>query len=279
MPYIKGGQVTNLALPTIPLPHDVCEIKMSFEYNQGPIRHQLWALDLMLKGDAYVEVNGQNILRQKDSVHLYAPGTVYVEKPAFSSVTSGRFVVFGPSKIPKLEEVMAGKPFLAFLDPAGLIAGLLEKMVSLVNYSDSKANFALCGLLMALIDYLYFAKDTKTEKIIVPFTSLSESLFVEQVNLVLQSNLEKRLTLKDIATKLHISTSTLAHRYKEEAGISPYQARTLYRLKMAKQLLKYEDLTLELIAAKVGFSSASHLSLAFKNHFGISPSKQRNLMK
>jgi AraC-like DNA-binding protein len=43
------------------------------------------------------------------------------------------------------------------------------------------------------------------------------------------------------------------------------------RLRRAAQLLSRGDLSVDEIASKVGFSSRSHFSRTFRDHFGASP--------
>ena len=151
-------------------------------------------------------------------------------------------------------------------------------MVTLVELRHS--DLGSLGLLMKLVQYLLCSSPLEDGKrIIIPFSSQAESQFVSKVNRILQGNLDLRLSVAEIAKKLHVSPSTLAHRYKEETGSLPYKARTGYRLQMAQELLRYQDKTLEEIAQEVGFANASHLSGAFKENFGCSPSQYREKLK
>ena len=276
--YIRGGQPAACIVPPLPEPQNVCEVGRNIDRRHGPIVHSIWALDNIIQGDYQLEVAGQSWLRGENTVLLYPPGTEYYEGPGSSSFVVSRYVVFGPERFPPLEELLAGSPYLAFEDPGGIISGLLEKMVTLAEVDGSA--FGILGLMMELIQYLLCSSPLDDGKrLIVPFASRAQSQFVAKVNRILQGNLDLRLNLEEVAKKLHVSPSTLAHRYKEETGISPYKARTSYRLQMAQELLRYQDKTLEEIAHEVGFASASHLSGAFKKKFGCSPSRYREKLQ
>jgi transcriptional regulator GlxA family with amidase domain len=103
------------------------------------------------------------------------------------------------------------------------------------------------------------------------------SPFVSAVNELLGEKLDSPMSMDDIARKLSVSVSTLFHRYKAETGTSPFQVRLKYRLNHAKQLLALESMTLEEIAQRTGFYSASHFSITFKRKEGISASEYRKL--
>ena len=274
MQYIRGGQNKVDSPPPLPEPKVISEVGRKQGRRGGPIIHSLWAVDYIIGGDCYVEVARQGWLRGKNTVHLYAPGTEYFEGPGTSTHVASRYVVFGPEKFTPLENLLAGKNFLSFLDPAGIVADVLEKMVTLVELKGPP--LATWGLLMELIGYLLSSEVAEDgQRILVPFSSGEKSQFVQQVNRILQEDLATKLTVAQMAKKLHVSPSTLSHRYREETGLSPYRARIIYRLKMAGELLRYRDKTLEEIAHEVGFANASHLSGAFKEHFGCAPAEYR----
>lgn len=94
---------------------------------------------------------------------------------------------------------------------------------------------------------------------------------------MLRSQLNENLTREEIAGALNISVSCLSHKYQLLSGKSLMGRRMEMRLELACGLLD-GDSTLEGIAAATGFSSAFHLSRAFKAQFGISPRQYKRQM-
>lgn len=82
-------------------------------------------------------------------------------------------------------------------------------------------------------------------------------------------------TLADTAT---MSRSVFAQKFQRSFHRTPMDYVRDVRLRRAAQLLHREDLSVEEIAAKVGFSSRSHFSRIFTEQFGSSPVKYRAAM-
>jgi transcriptional regulator GlxA family with amidase domain len=59
--------------------------------------------------------------------------------------------------------------------------------------------------------------------------------------------------------------------FKRRTGLAPGQYLMRLRLERAQRLLGATPATLEAVSEQVGFSSAFHLSAAFKARFGVAP--------
>ena len=80
-----------------------------------------------------------------------------------------------------------------------------------------------------------------------------------------------------MANASHMSVSYFSKIFKEAAGSSPYDYLLTVRLDKAKEMLRQTDCSIESIAYKTGFNSASNFLYFFKKETGISPLKFRNL--
>ena len=81
------------------------------------------------------------------------------------------------------------------------------------------------------------------------------------------------LSLEDIAKQFDYSKYYLDRRFKDTYGISLIAYRNDKRMQLAKELLKEESVSD--VTETLGFSSIYVFSRAFKNHFGVAPSKIR----
>ncbi|MBV8663942.1 MAG: helix-turn-helix transcriptional regulator, partial [Hyphomicrobiales bacterium] len=54
-------------------------------------------------------------------------------------------------------------------------------------------------------------------------------------------------------------------------GSTPMDYLLAWRMALARRLLREEDLTLEQVAERVGYGSASTFSVAFSRHVGVPP--------
>ena len=92
----------------------------------------------------------------------------------------------------------------------------------------------------------------------------------------LKKNLsENPMPWETAAAQLKTSQRTLQRRLQKEAGLSPSDILTRFRLEQSIEELKDPATSLADIALKCGFSSQSHFATAFKTHMGESPGRFR----
>lgn len=84
------------------------------------------------------------------------------------------------------------------------------------------------------------------------------------------------ISLVDVAQHIHRSKAHTAALIKAETGKTTVEWITYTRLALARQLLLQTDETVETIASKVGFESASHFHRTFKRHLNTTPNQWRN---
>jgi AraC-like DNA-binding protein len=79
-------------------------------------------------------------------------------------------------------------------------------------------------------------------------------------------------TVESLAEVASMSRSTFAETFAVAFGIPPMSMVRRIRLERAWKLLEQRhEMPIETVARRVGFSSRSHFSRAFKRHFGVSP--------
>jgi AraC-like DNA-binding protein len=83
-------------------------------------------------------------------------------------------------------------------------------------------------------------------------------------------------TVESLADLASMSRSAFAESFVEAFGVPPMSMVRQIRMERAWKILEQGDgLTMKAVAHRVGFSSRSHFSRAFKRHFGISPVTRR----
>ena len=89
----------------------------------------------------------------------------------------------------------------------------------------------------------------------------------------MKTNLQRKLTSKEIAQSVHLSSSRLHHLFKNETGKSLVGYRRDLQLERTKQLLETTFLSIKEVAANVGISGISHFVRDFKKAYGMRPSE------
>ncbi len=78
-------------------------------------------------------------------------------------------------------------------------------------------------------------------------------------------------TVNSLAETASMSRSAFAGRFAAAFGRSPMSLVHHVRMQRAEQLLRDGTLSIDEVTSRVGFSSRSHFSRAFKKHAGVSP--------
>ena len=81
--------------------------------------------------------------------------------------------------------------------------------------------------------------------------------------------------VREVASRLGVSYPTLYRQFKQATGLTPKDYASQVRRARVEDLLAGTDLSVKEVAARLGYHSASHLSLEFKNAHGMSPSRWR----
>lgn len=93
--------------------------------------------------------------------------------------------------------------------------------------------------------------------------------------LVIPRLIELRWTLNELARRTSQSRATFARRFLRLVGEPPLTYMTRWRMSLAMQLLRTTELSLETIAERIGYESATALGKAFTRNLGITPGRYR----
>jgi AraC family transcriptional regulator len=96
-----------------------------------------------------------------------------------------------------------------------------------------------------------------------------------RVKELIEANLEGDLSLKILARESGYSRAHFARLFRAATGMTAHCYVLERRILRARQLLAESDLSLTDIAASSGFATQSHLTLAFRKKFGITPNAFR----
>ncbi len=88
-------------------------------------------------------------------------------------------------------------------------------------------------------------------------------------------HLAEPVNVEALARRLGVAYSHFRRAFTTHTGYSPWKYVLHLRIARARRLLAASDATLEEVAERLGFSSAFHLSTAFKRACGVAPAHWR----
>ena len=93
------------------------------------------------------------------------------------------------------------------------------------------------------------------------------------------THLTQTITVPEVAAHIGKSRAYTAAKFKAETGKNVGEYITECRMKEAKNLLRYTDMSLAEISDYLHFANQPYFQNAFKQHFGITPAKYRQTRK
>lgn len=91
----------------------------------------------------------------------------------------------------------------------------------------------------------------------------------------IEDNLERNLSLADIAKVANISVFHLIRQFNGSFGCPPYVYLTHCRLARARRFIEAGETPLKCVAASCGFSDQSHMTRLFRREFKLTPGEYR----
>ncbi|NAX21251.1 AraC family transcriptional regulator [Vibrio sp. V39_P1S14PM300] len=232
--------------------------------------HSYTQVVIGLKGQAEFDVNGRG--------NYIGPGQGCV-------VTSGSDHAFG-GVIGQSDILVLNMPLPSNDDPL-----MLQKLNEL---SQSNVYFQLDAQIQRLIQMLVHEMQASPEDLLlsracndtvialmqrhisVLASSRKDSRFdLEAIDRYIEQNLNRRITVAQLAGSVFLGESQFHMLFKEQMGITPHQYVLGKRIDMAKALIEQGNLSLGQIADLTGFSGQSTFTHTFARLQGVSPSQYK----
>ncbi|MBM7600045.1 AraC-like DNA-binding protein [Virgibacillus halotolerans] len=99
---------------------------------------------------------------------------------------------------------------------------------------------------------------------------------ITKARVFMDNNYDNLISLDDIVAASGLSKYHFTRLFHKGMNATPIQYLTKLRINKAMELLKNEQLTVEAIALKVGFSNGNYFTKVFRSYLGVAPSTYRN---
>lgn len=91
----------------------------------------------------------------------------------------------------------------------------------------------------------------------------------------IRQNAERLISVTEVAQAASVSRRVLERKFQRNLGRTPNEEIARVRLERARLLLIDTDLSLAVIAAKIGMGTASYFGYVFRRRFGVTPAEFR----
>jgi AraC family transcriptional regulator of arabinose operon len=92
---------------------------------------------------------------------------------------------------------------------------------------------------------------------------------------LMKDELQRDISLDELAASVNLSLSRLHHLFKAETGTTPAQYLRFLRMERAKELLEFTFMSVKQIMMSVGVRDRSHFEREFKRMYGLTPTQYR----
>ncbi len=158
-----------------------------------------------------------------------------------------------------------------------------EDRISLFEniYNSLAMGYSVENLYYASVSLQYFLCSILFQN---QFDNLAEEAFfphdtVSQCIHFMRENIERKLTLNDLADFVKLSNSHLTSLFKSKTGYSPIDYFISLKLQKACQYLDHTPMKIAQISPKVGIDDPLYFSRIFQKKMGVSPSEYRKKEK
>lgn len=127
-----------------------------------------------------------------------------------------------------------------------------------------------------LLNDIWFLLSTEVEEI-QNIGELGNDPLMKKAKRWIEANANNEVSMKDIASTLHLHPVQFTRRFQSIYGMNPYQYLTSIRLEKAKSLLMHTDFTIDHIARNCGYNNGFYFSRIFTKYTKMNPSDYRRI--
>lgn len=111
------------------------------------------------------------------------------------------------------------------------------------------------------------------------YLNTTESKHIGAIETYINANLQKKITLTDVASQVYLSNRQVARILQKEYGCTLSQLVNEKKLASAKMMLKDTDMKISEIALSVNLGAENYFYMLFKKKYGISPLQYRKQIR
>ena len=224
-------------------------------------RIDTYEIIIMYEGTAFICEEGQEFQLHKNDILFLEP-----EKEHFGYKKSDEFVSFAWIHFKTTGYRFKNLPKLTHTDDIFSLKTLVSQLLHTTNtpsYNDTVSDM-FCALIAEEILFQNKSDD------------VSGKLLAVQIKEWIRININKNITVKQIAEHFGYHENHISRIFKNSYNICVKKYITEYKIKITKDMLLTSLYSIKQIAYLCGFDSENHFIKFFKYHANITPTEYRN---
>ncbi len=229
-----------------------------------------YGIQYIAEGKGYYEENGEVATAEAGTVLLYFPNVrqhYFFKKQDKSRLLwahcTGKFCeMLDPIK-------MSGVVPVKIADHKDF-ERVFKRMTAAYHRKEAYYNSVCDGYMQVLLSLIM---KNATDRRNLGDSKINDGL--EKVLAYMNMHFSEAIDLNRYANMCYVSRDRFMHMFKEHTGVSPYKYQLQIRIDRATEMLVYSSVSINEIAAAVGFRDCSYFCRIFKKFTGKTPTEYR----
>ncbi len=225
--------------------------------------HAPYELTYVDMGRLHCVVGGRDLVLNQQELMLFAPRQWHMQYAQADMPVN--FVTISFDVLPQDLPL----PYGAVIPATRELTACLQRILALQKEEEPYQGDMILCLCTQVLLLLLRGQATKRDR--EEPSAAAENLLVERALLYIDAHFMRHLTVKEVASHIHVSPSYLATLFKRQLDVSPLRHIQRLRLMHSKHLLQKGEEGIAQVAATLHYATPQHFSRCFKREFGFSP--------
>lgn len=259
-----------------------CVVLSRLDGGRSAIRALAPSVKFVLQGEEVYQIEGRTRRVRPGEFLLVEAGSEFEVRTPSPDETVGLCVYLGvtegaapPVEPMELGRAISGSP----IDPLASLLGHYARLLSAQpSAGTAMARRIVQEVTVGAEDYLAtFANRLERLGSLKRSTRIETLQRVERARCFIHAHAEESISLDQIAAEAALSRFHLTRSFAEVYGLPPLAYHRRLRLDAAARLLKREAASATDVAERLGYGSLSAFTRAFRQNFGVPPSRARSI--